>query len=639
MAIKKKWIGDDQVDGSKILLENDQPIRAKKFDGSVAEIAKIGADDGLKFLSLPQVSVDPTGNNDIVRKSFVDGAISTAASGLQNQIDGHEERLDVIEGGEGTSGSIAKALKDAKNYADSQVSAEQSARELADGALDARLDVIEGADTVEGSVAKAVKDSKDYTDTKVNDLVNGAPALLDTLKELSDALGSDADFATTMANQLSGLDGRLDTLEGADTVTGSVAKALKDAKDYADGIVSSEQSARESADNALDGRLDVLEGADTVSGSVAKALKDAKSYADGIVSSEQSARESADNALDGRLDVIEGADTVAGSVSKALKDAKDYTDAQILSVNGSNSVSLGALDARLDTLEGGDTVVGSVANALKDAKDYADSGIAVEKSRAESAESGLDGRLDVIEGADSVVGSVANAVKVSKDYTDQKVSDLINAAPSALDTLKELADALGNDSNFASTVASELGSLDGRLDILEGADTVTGSVAKALKDAKSYADGIVSSEQSARESADSALDGRLDVLEGADTVSGSVAKALKDAKAYADSQDETNLTAAKSYTDGQLDLLSVQAGVFESKVLSAEDITNQYVDVNYTIQGQPFIMISRVMLAPGEDFTVSGSRITFSLIQATAEALEAGDKVNIWYARSVQPYV
>ena len=42
----------------------------------------------------------------------------------------------------------------------------------------------------------------EYVDTKVSGLVNSAPETLDTLKELSDALGGDANFATTIATQI-----------------------------------------------------------------------------------------------------------------------------------------------------------------------------------------------------------------------------------------------------------------------------------------------------------------------------------------------------------------------------------------------------------------------------------------------------
>lgn len=44
-----------------------------------------------------------------------------------------------------------------------------------------------------------------------------------------------------------------------------------------------------------------------------------------------------------------------------------------------------------------------------------------------------------------------------KAYTDTKVSGLVNSAPETLDTLNELASALGNDPNFATTTANQIG--------------------------------------------------------------------------------------------------------------------------------------------------------------------------------------
>lgn len=45
-----------------------------------------------------------------------------------------------------------------------------------------------------------------------------------------------------------------------------------------------------------------------------------------------------------------------------------------------------------------------------------------------------------------------------KNYTDTKVASLVESAPETLDTLKELAGALGNDPNFATTVSNQIGS-------------------------------------------------------------------------------------------------------------------------------------------------------------------------------------
>lgn len=45
----------------------------------------------------------------------------------------------------------------------------------------------------------------------------------------------------------------------------------------------------------------------------------------------------------------------------------------------------------------------------------------------------------------------------AESYTDQKIADVVGGSPEALDTLYELAKALGDDSNFATTVMDQIG--------------------------------------------------------------------------------------------------------------------------------------------------------------------------------------
>lgn len=69
-------------------------------------------------------------------------------------------------------------------------------------------------------------------------------------------------------------------------------------------------------------------------------------------------------------------------------------------------------------------------------------------------------------GADTsaqVSAKVAESLSTAKLYTDQKVASLIGDAPEALDTLKELADALGNDANVAANVTKKIGELSNSL--------------------------------------------------------------------------------------------------------------------------------------------------------------------------------
>jgi hypothetical protein len=60
--------------------------------------------------------------------------------------------------------------------------------------------------------------------TAISNVINAAPAALDTLKELADALGSDASFSTTVTTSLSG---KLTTANNLSelTATASTARA------------------------------------------------------------------------------------------------------------------------------------------------------------------------------------------------------------------------------------------------------------------------------------------------------------------------------------------------------------------------------------------------------------------------------
>jgi hypothetical protein len=60
-----------------------------------------------------------------------------------------------------------------------------------------------------------------YVTTQINNLINGAPGVLDTLDELAAALGDDANFATTVTNSIAGKVSKSgDTMTGNLTTTG-----------------------------------------------------------------------------------------------------------------------------------------------------------------------------------------------------------------------------------------------------------------------------------------------------------------------------------------------------------------------------------------------------------------------------------
>ena len=53
--------------------------------------------------------------------------------------------------------------------------------------------------------------------------------------------------------------------------------------------------------------------------------------------------------------------------------------------------------------------------------------------------------------------SDANNLLIANSYTDSAIKNLVNGAPETLDTLREIADALGNDANLAATLTQQIG--------------------------------------------------------------------------------------------------------------------------------------------------------------------------------------
>ena len=85
----------------------------------------------------------------------------------------------------------------------------------------------------------------------------------------------------------------------------------------------------------------------------------------------------------------------------------------------------------------------------------------------------------------------------TETYVQQQIGALVDGAPEALNTLKELSTALGDDANFASTVVQELA---GKVDKVEGSRLITQEEAAKLAGLENYND--------------SALAGRVAALEG-----------------------------------------------------------------------------------------------------------------------------
>jgi hypothetical protein len=167
--------------------------------------------------------------------SYADSAIAAASSSLSGDISSLQDDL-------------AQEVSDrtaADNTLQSNISAEATARAAADTALQGEVDAVEAglaqelldraaavsaeaAARVAGDAA-TLASANSYADGKITALVNGAPAVLDTLKELSDALGADANFAATVAGQIAAVDAAVTAeVARATAAEGAIASDLAD---------------------------------------------------------------------------------------------------------------------------------------------------------------------------------------------------------------------------------------------------------------------------------------------------------------------------------------------------------------------------------------------------------------------------
>lgn len=182
-------------------------------------------------------------------------------------------------------------------------------------------------------------------------------------------------------------------------------------------------------------------------------------------------------------DAIAAEASRAAAAEKVLTDNLDYEIERARNVEQQISGDLAAEVSRAEEAERilSDNLSDETARAKLAEKVNADS-ITEEASRAKAREGELQGGIDAhvtavngevqaLKAADTALDEKkANVSDVNRELADrytksqvftkeevlQKIEDLIGTAPDTLDTFKEIADALGNDPNFAATIMNLL---------------------------------------------------------------------------------------------------------------------------------------------------------------------------------------
>ena len=286
--------------------------------------------------------------------------------------------------------------------------------------------------------------------TAVAALVDSAPGTLDTLNELAAAINDDANAFATL--------------------TTSIAAVQSD--------VDANETASDNAEAALSTRLDTLEADPTTATALAAVQAD--------VDANETASDNAEAALSTRLDTLEADPTTATALAAVQADVnQNETD---------SDAAEAALSTRIDALEADPTTATALAAVQADVDQNeadADTAIALKADIASPTFTGTP--------AAPTASAGTNTTRLATTtYVTAAVAALIDAAPGAINTLNELAAALGDDANFSTTI--------------------TNSIAAVQSD--------VNQNETDSDAAEAALSGRLDTLEADATTATAVAAKL-----------------------------------------------------------------------------------------------------------------
>lgn len=162
-----------------------------------------------------------------------------------------------------------------------------------------------------------------------------------------------------------------------------------------------------------------------------------------------------------------GSAQTAEDNAKAYADGKDAAIAAAKKAGDDAQADVDALEAKVGTVPDDKTVVQMISEAQA-AATYDDTTL---KSRVSATETAIDTLNGT--GAGSVKKQVADAV-----------ASIVADAPEAYDTLVEISDWITDHASDASAMNTQINANKSAIETLNGNDTIVGSVAKAVKDAK-----------------------------------------------------------------------------------------------------------------------------------------------------------
>mgnify|MGYP000787947516 CR=1 FL=1 len=348
-------------------------------------------------------------------------------------------------------------------------------------------------DRVEKKVDKNAEDIKDLED-KVNQ-DNG-----ELEKELKDLIQKEKDERIAADNEIKESVNELKTLHINDkaALEAKIAEEVSNrtnADTILDSKINEEITNRQSDTQALQSKID-QEAVDRHSEDQVLHNEISKEVAD---------RTNADNALQGKIDQEAQARTSADQVLQNNIDSEATARAaqDLVLDHKIEDVKLQGQADKAQLLE----AIATETQARKDA-DTALDNKKVDKREGYSLTKNdftdiLKAKLDGIEEKANYITKLSELVNdmdfQNEEQVNAAIQKIVGSAPEVLDTLKEIADALGNDPNFAATITKKLAALTEEIN-QEKEDRIAGDAANSAE---------VATEKADRIAADTALETKL----------------------------------------------------------------------------------------------------------------------------------
>ena len=158
---------------------------------------------------------------------------------------------------------------------------------------------------------------------------------------------------------------------------------------------------------------------------------------------------------DGDASTLQAAKDHTAARETAIR--KDMTDGDAATLSSAKAFTTEREGVLRREQQDGDAATLASANEYTDGREAA-----IRKDFAAADASTLQAAKDHTAARETAIRSDmtsgdASTLASAKEYVDKAIEQILNGSPEALDTLKELADALGNDPNFAATVTKQLG--------------------------------------------------------------------------------------------------------------------------------------------------------------------------------------